>query len=277
MARLTPAVVLAAALVAAAPCGAETLPARWRSPSRLTPVEASVVLYRHAEGRRVRAEDLLEAEKHFRTDGPVSPAQYVLTEVLTRLLGARFHGEDARLRVLPPVLHWLESAETTQGVRLRGETVQVAVLNSPPRRAVTVLYHHTIHQQWTICGADVCVSNVGSPLRRQVGYSMSVASPVTEVASTFASLRLIEARLCDPHPTEIADSGPESPFGLVIRHAAAETMPGAANEISCTFEALPSKAPARVSYTVSAHLAAPPSRAARGAVVNNPLEFSLTE
>ncbi len=277
MRRFPPAVALFAVVATASPGSAQPIAARWRSPSRLTPSEASSVLYRRAEGQAVRAEDLLEAEKHFRTDGPVSPAEYVLTDVLRRRLAARVRDEPVRLRVLPPVLHWLESTETVRGIRVRGETVQVAVLSSPPGRATTVLRHETIHQEWTTCGADVCVAAIATPVRRQVGYSMWGPRTAAEVASTIPSLRLFDTLRCDPEPVEIADPGRDSRFGIVLRHIGAETAAGAAREISCAFAALPPRARARLSYTDAGHLAVPPSRAARGAVVNNPLEFSLDE
>ncbi|MBI2962676.1 MAG: hypothetical protein HYY35_02885 [Deltaproteobacteria bacterium] len=270
---LLPAAALAALVAAASPGGVHPIAARWRSASRLTPAEAASVLHRHAEGGEVRAEDVFEAEKHLRTDGPVSPAEYVLSDLLARRLAARAGDAGTRPRVLPPVLHWLDWTETARGVRLRGETVQVAVLGSSARGAVTVLYRRTLHQDWSMCGAELCVTTVAAPVRRDAGYA--TWAPLT--AAEVGLARWFDARRCDPRPAEVGDPGAGSPFGIVLRHAVAETMAGAPSEISCSLAELPPRAAMRVTYTEAGHPAAPPSRAARGAIVNNPLEFSLSQ
>ena len=284
-------------VVSATPCHAGGIAARWKSPSRLTVAEAAFVLYRHASGRTVPASDFFEAEKYLRTDGGVSLGEYVLTEVLARLLADHLGAAEIRARALPPVLHWMDFNETAHGVRVRGESVQVAVLNSPPLLAATVLYHRTIDQDWRTCSGEICWQDAPSGARTNLAYALSVPSDATLLGEAAASRLLRTVRFggkaegtrelaagsarsaspCDPEPSEIADGRGSSESRTVVRHAAKKVLPAAPNLISCAFVTLPTLLTSRFSYTVDGVLAAPPARAARSAVTNNPLDFLLVE
>lgn len=290
--------LLVLALLAGAPgvSRGERVARRWTSPSRLTLREASQVFYRQAEGQPVATEALFEAEKFLRTDGGVSPSGYLLTGVRKRLLTDRIHDRSIRVRVLPPVLHWLESRETPSGVRLRGETVELVVLEADPGLAATLLYHRTIVQGWRSCGGTLCVAENDSPLREEVSYALSLpegtvrfgsaaSSPLLRAARSTAGVRARMRRAgvartpegaCEPPADETLDVSEDS-FRRAVRHVVARTRPGETVRISCAFVVGPAGARARFSYAVEGGVAAPPAAAARSAIVNNPLEFALFE
>jgi len=280
------------------PAAPPSIAGLWSTPSRLTPSQASTVLLRQALGETVRAGDLFEAEKYLRTDGGVSHSAYVVGDVLTRLLHERLRGqaEAVRVRTLPPVLQWLDSTTGTGSIRLRGESVQLAVLNDRRDQAVTLLYHRTILQDWRLCDGAPCFSPVPAPLRSGVTYVLS-ASPAAILAATrsvdlvfasdlsgwlFGSAVPTEAGIddlggpCDPSPSRIARSQ-ESFSTVSYRHEARETAEGQTNQILCSFAATSAGSAARFTYLVSDTVAAPPASASRSAVRNNPLAFALFE
>jgi len=276
-------------------CAAATIEAAWRTPSRVSSAQASQILLAQVEGEPVAAADLFEAEKHLRTDGGISPSSLVLRDMMTRLLARRAEpaGRELRIRALPPVLHWLESINEPGVLRLRGETVQVGVLNSPPDAAVTVLFHRTLYQEWRLCAGAPCVTAVKMPLRSRVAYLLAArdsAVPASARASELllateltgwlqdaepAAVRLDLAQACDPFPAEAARGRAGSQPMSWFRHAAARTVGDNINEVLCSFRTAGSPASARISYLASGTLATAPSSAARSAVINNPLDFDL--
>lgn len=269
----------------------------WDASSRLTPTEASEVLVREANGEAVGESELFEAEKYLRTDGGVLLGAYVVTETLTRLLRQRLHGGagDVRVRTFPPVLQWLESRRTSDSVTLRGECLQLAVLNRGPDVAVTVLRHQTIFQDWRLCGATPCFTPVTDPLRPRVAYVLALPnSGVSADEARFSDVVLSSdltgwlhsaangrkrsslAGVCDPEPSVIALSDGSAP-ALSLRHEAANTVAGEANQVLCGLRATGREAVARLTYLIADAPAAPPARAARSSSRNNPLEFALFE
>jgi hypothetical protein len=235
--RMHAVALLMAITAIASPLDAHSISELWNSPSRLTAAEACEVLGREADGKIVAPTELFEAEKYVRTDSGVSLSLYVVTEVLTRFLVHRVHdwGGDVRLRSFPPVLQWLEAHSGSNRLRLRGESVQVAVLNAGANRAATVLYHQTILQDWGLCEGALCFTRVA---------------------------------------TEVVISSPRHPT-ISLRHRVGETAPGESNRVLCGFFARRSDASARFTYLVSDNFAAPPASASRSAVRNNPLDFTL--
>jgi len=212
--------------------------ARWLSSSRLTPIEAAKVLYLEASGAAVSDEDLFEAEKHLRSDGPVSPNEYVLREVFTRLLRSELGASE--LRIERPLLHWLESRVSPRGVELRGESLQLAVLYEH-RSAVVRLRHRTIHHQWENCGATLCLSTLPGLLRSEIRYLWANGA------------------------------GGVSPG---CRTAPPPLVPDDTNDLSCVFVAGP-RSVLRITYAAAGKIALAPANAAASAVVNNPLELRL--
>ena len=290
--------VTAALLFCASGADATTIASLWNTPSRFTAAEAAVVLRRDAEGDAVSQRDLFEAKKYLRTDGGVSASSYVVTDVLTRLLADRVSGGfHTRVRTLPPILHWLETAIAPDVLRLRGETVQIAVLQSEPDRAATVLYHQTGVEEWRLCGGEPCVTHVRAPLRSDASYQLSVPSFSTSFDDGFWSdvlfasplngfVRFSSATLrpaafdagfaCDP-PSHGPVTSVRSPLALSFRHAVDWTMDGDANRVLCAFRVDGGSPHARVTYRVGDRVATPPASAARSAAVNNPLDFTLSE
>jgi hypothetical protein len=290
--------LLTAILAAPSLCGAVTIAQAWSSASRLTAAEASRVLLRQAEGEAVSAPELFEAEKYLRSDGGVSASPLVLSDMLTRLLARRAQraGADLRIRTLPPVLHWLDTTNGRQDrLRLRGESLQVAVLNSQPDVAVTVLFHRTTFQDWRHCAGAPCFTSVRTPLRSRVAYLLTTRDSAvpsdarasqlllaTELNGWLQSAESVGARYglaqaCDPLPAETTAHGAGRQPTLWFRHTVDETLDGNVNQVLCSFRIGSSPASARLTYLVSSALAVAPSSAARSAVVNNPLSFDLFE
>ena len=296
--RLIGLIIALGTAIQAAPsrCGAATIAGAWSSASRLSAAEASHILLRQAEGELVSARELFEAEKHLRSDGGVSASPLVLSDMLTRLLARRVHaaGSGLRIRTLPPVLHWLETSNEDQDrLRLRGESLQVAVLNSEPDVAVTVLFHRTTFQDWRLCAGAPCFTSVRTPLRSRVAYLLTTrdsAAPSDARASQLllateltgwlrgaepVSARYGVAQACDPLPAAAHGAG-RQPMSW-FRHTVDETIDGNVNQVLCSFRIGGSPASARLTYLVSSAIAVAPSSAARSAVVNNPLSFDLFE
>jgi len=293
------AVLLMAMAAMAPPLHGESVAELWNSPTQLTPAEACEVLGREADGEIVAPKELFEAEKYLRTDGDISLSLYVVTEVLTRFLLRRVHGGsgDVRLRSFPPVLQWLESRAGSNGLRLRGESVQVAVLNAGANRAATILYHKTIVQDWGLCDGSLCFTRISGPLRENAAYELST-STASAIPNEARSSDLILATdlagwldsgaepargdrggahgACDPMVTEVVRSGFPHPT-ISLRHRVGETAAGEPNRILCGFFARRSDARARFTYLISDMIAAPPASASRSAIRNNPLDFTLFE
>ncbi len=216
--------------------------ARWLSSSRLTPSEAANVLYREATGAIVSDDELFEAEKHLRSDGPVSPNEYVLGEIFTRLL-RRDRGRSAsEIRVEPPLLHWLESRVTPGGIELRGESLQLAVAYEPAS-AVVRLRHRMIHHAWEECEGELCLSR-------------SLVSPRSDVRYFWS----------DGAGAALPACGASSPT----------LVPEETHDVSCVFAARP-RSSLRITYAAAGKIAVAPARASASAVVNNPLELRLFE
>lgn len=236
-------VVLVSAVLVAASNPAIAMNAvakRWLSSSRLTPSEAANVLYLEATGAIVSDDDLFEAEKHLRSDGPVSPNEYVLKEVFARLLQHE-RGDRARdVRIERPLLHWLESRVSPSGVELRGESLQLAVAYEPGE-AIVRLRHRTLHHAWEDCGGALCLSTLLEPLRSDVRYLWTDTSGVALLP-------------CDASPPAL--------------------VPDETRDIACVFAARP-RSSLRVTYAAAGAIAFAPPRAAASAVVNNPLELRL--
>jgi len=288
---------LLAALPLARPCAAATIGQAWSSASRLSAAEASRVLVRQAEGEPVPALELFEAEKHLRSDGGVSTSPLVLSDMLTRLLARRAQaaGADLRIRTLPPVLHWLEATNEPGRLQLRGESLQLAVLNWQPDVAVTVLFHRTVFQDWRLCAGAPCFTAVKTPLRSRVTYLLAAGdftSPsearaselllATELTGWLRNARAARVRrglalACDPLPAEAAPRTTEHHPRLWFRHAVDQTLEGNVNQVLCSFRVGRSPAPAKLTYLVSGAIATVPSSAARSATTNNPLNFDLFE
>ncbi len=291
--------LLTAIVAIAPPIHGESVADLWNSPTRLTPGEACEVLRREADGEFVAPKELFEAEKYLRTDGDVSLSLYVTTEVLTRFLLHRVHdgSGDVRLRSFPPVLQWLESRAGSNGLRLRGESLQVAVLNAGANRAATILYHQTILQDWGLCDGSLCLARISGPLRENAAYELST-STASAIPNEARSSDLILATdlagwlhsgaepagrdrggahgACDPMVTEVRRSGFPSPT-ISFRHRVGETTAGEPNRILCGFFARRSDARVRFTYLISDMIAAPPVSASRSAIRNNPLDFTLFE
>jgi hypothetical protein len=277
-------------------CGGATIAGAWSSASRLTPAEASRVLLRQADGEPVSALELFEAEKYLRSDGGVSASSLVLSDMLTRLLARRAHavGANLRIRTLPPVLHWLEATHEPGRLRLRGESLQVAVLNSQQGAAATALFHRTMFQDWRLCAGAPCFTAVKTPLRSHVAYLLTTgdfAAPsdartsqlllATELTGWLQDAESTRVRrglalACDPLPAEAAVRAERRPW-VWFRHAVAQTIEGNVNQVLCSFHVDSSPASARLTYLVSGTIAVAPSSAARSAIVNNPLSFDLFE
>jgi hypothetical protein len=291
--------LLMAIAAMAPPLNAESISDLWNSPSRLTPAEACEVLGREADGEVVAPKELFEAEKYLRTDGGVSLSHYVVTEVLTRFLLHRVHDQsgDVRLRSFPPVLQWFESHAGSNRLRLRGESVQVAVLNAGANRAATVLYHQTILQDWGLCEGALCFTRVSGPLRENAAYELSTSTAYAIPGDARSSDLILATDLagwlhsraepaggdrgashaaCDPMVTEVATSSSPRPT-ISLRHRVGETAAGESNRVLCGFFARRSDASARLTYLVSDTIATPPASASRSAVRNNPLDFTLFE
>lgn len=300
-------IALSAAFLATTPAFAQSITLRWNSPSRLTPAQASDVFYRQAEGESVSASDLFEAEKYLRTDGTVSLGAVVIQDMLQKLVSAHLAaaGETSvRIRVLDPVLHWAEStsyldSNGAQVVRLRGETLDAVVLNLDPNLAATELIHLTYHQDWKLCGSSPCVGNVPGAVQTNPSYELAVPLQSTTPGEAHASELLLASGFtgsvfaqtysptdpsrwlgvaCDPLPSQTTFT-PDSavPSMMLFTHSAARTEGQKTNQILCSFFAQTSDTPARITYRAGGALPAPPSAAARSAVVNNPLAFRVYE
>ena len=228
---------------------------RWSMASRLTPFDAIGVLFREAIGEPVSSADLFEAQKHLRSDGPVSPSEYVLAELFERRLRRELGstGDGLRLRTERPVLHWLESRVIDGGIEIRGESLQLAVVHPAAGTAAVWLDHRTRHQEWTDCGGELCVVTILAPLRPDVSYLWS--------------------RECDPSPSTI----PSAPSpGHAFRQALRQALPEETRRIRCVFrETL--DASLRLTYLSGGSPAFAPPRAAASAIVNNPLVVRLSE
>jgi hypothetical protein len=292
-------VLLTGMAAVATPLHGESVAQLWNSPTRLTPAEACEVLGREADGEVVPAKELFEAEKYLRTDGDVSLSLYVATEVLTRFLLHRVHdgSGDVRLRSFPPVLQWLESRAGSNGLRLRGESVQIAVLNAGANRAVTFLYHQTILQDWGLCDGSLCFTRISGPLRENAAYELSTSTAYAIPNGARSSDLILATDLagwlhsgaepagggrggahgaCDPLVTEVLSSNFPRPT-ISLRHRVGETAAGEPNQILCGFLVRRSDARVRFSYLISDMIAAPPASASRSAIRNNPLDFTLFE
>jgi hypothetical protein len=275
------------------PCSAVTVWDLWTAPSRLSTRDASRVLLAEAAGEAVAAADLFEAEKHLRTDGGISASELILDDMLARLLArrARQAGAGLRVRVLPPVLHWLQGTRRSAELEVRGETVQLAVLSLPDDAALTVLLHRTLCRDWRLCDGAPCFTLVKSPLRRAVSYVLTTGEPAAPTDVRASTLLLASeltgwlreavaspaidglGRACDPFPSEAVARLPQRPQGW-FRHAAERTLGDDVNQVLCSFR---SDSPARgkLSYLVSGTVAVPPASAARSAITHNPLDFEL--
>ncbi len=295
LARMLP-IVFLLAMLSAAPALAETIKVRWNSPSRLTPDQAAEVFLRASDGQSVSAPDLFEAEKYLRTDGPVSPAAPVVTDAFRRLLAIRLEGSpEIRVTALPPVLHWLESTFTFNSVRLKGETVQAAILRSDPNLAATVLQQRTILQEWKLCGVDPCFTPM-TPQRSAITHELSVPLDTTTPAEARSSELILATGLagatfsqtypagdrsrhlggaCETLPSQtIFTVDPATGSRMITRHSADRTDNGRINRVLCAFFALPGN-PATLRYLRSGATARPSYAAARSAIVNNPLAFRI--
>jgi hypothetical protein len=292
-------VLLTAIAAMAPPLHGESVAELWNSPSQLTPAQACEVLSREADGEIVAPKELFEAEKYLRTDGDVSLSLYVATKVLARFLLPRVHdgSGDVRLRSFPPVLQWLESRAGSNGLRLRGESVQVAVLNAGANRAATILYHQTILQDWGICDGSLCFTCISGALRENAAYELSTSTASATPSEARSSDLILATDLagwlhsgaeptggnrggargaCDPMVTEVVSSGFPRPT-ISLRHRVGETSAGEPNRILCGFFARRSDARVRFTYLISDMIAAPPVSASRSAIRNNPLDFTLFE
>jgi len=288
-------IVLISVLGAAGPSRAATAWDFWTATSRLNAHDASQVLLAHTDGKPVLPSDLFEAEKHLRTDGGISASELVLADMLTRMLASRARqaGNDLQIRVLPPVLHWLQGTRRSEDVEVRGETVQLAVLSRGNDTALTVLLHRTLYQDWRLCDGAPCFTPVKSPLRTSVSYVLTAGESAAPADAGASSLLLASeltgwlrdaggsasrrelARACDPFPSEatLRSAARRQAF---FRHTADRTFAEEPNQVLCMFHG---EGPARgkISYLVSDTLASPPASAARSAITNNPLDFELFE
>lgn len=300
-------VALALAFFTTRPAFAQSITLRWNSPSRLTPEQASDVFYRQADGGSVAPSDLFEAEKYLRTDGAVSLGATVMKAMLKKLATDHLAaaGETSvRIRVLDPVLHWADSSSFLDErgapvVRVRGETLDLVVLNLDPNLAATQLFHMTLYQDWKLCGPSPCFSPVSGAVRSNVSYELAVPLQSTAPGEARASELLLASGFtggvfaqtysttdpsrwigvaCDPLPSQTAFT-PDSvtPSMMFFTHAATRTENREDNRLLCGFFALSGGELARVTYRVGGALSEPPSTAARSAVVKNPLEFPLFE
>ena len=292
-ARSTIASLLGLALALPAAARAASLTTFWDSPSRLMPREASEVLARELSGEPVAARELFEAEKYLKTGGGVSLGEFVLREALTRFLGERVQAPPgtAWVRALPPILHWLDASGSVDTLKIRGESVQIAVLNSEPDRAATVLWQRTIQQDWRLCDGAPCFTSDATPLRSGVSFVLSSSVPASVPEPARASDLLFATELAgwidsavhagtDWHAGPACDPAPlPAPArrrrGWTFRHEAARVVPGNANRILCAFRVHGAHPSARIAYLTAEQILARPLAGARSAIVNNPLEFSL--
>lgn len=246
---------------------------RWVSPSRMTPADAADALSRHAEEEFVPANELFEAQKYLRTDGPISMSPHVLRETFRRRLATLTESQAGvhSWTVLPPLLHWLEWRPKGDGLELRGESVQVAV-DSSARTIVAVIDHQTIHQEWTHCEDGLCVWQVEAPLWPEVSYSLAVPRPAHGIGGP----NVPPATICDPEPSGIGPLATELPLLVDLRHTAKGVAGGAYRRIVCSL-AMPWKGRLHVSYFVAGRLPHVPLAAAQSAVINNPSEVILAD
>jgi hypothetical protein len=292
--------LLATIAITAPATFAQSIGVRWNTPSRLTPAQASDVLYREADGQSVSAADLFEAEKYLRSDGSASVGGSVVSDMLAKLLDHRigYTAGTVRIRSLAPVLQWLESTVTSTNLRLRGESVQIATLNEDPNLAAVVLYHQTIFQGWKLCGSSLCYTTVAGAVRSQIGYQLSIPldSNVPGLART--SELILATGLtgnvyrqtfpssdtsrhlgiaCDPIPSEtIFPPEPSTARPVMLfQHTADRTEGGHTNQVFCAFFSLQTNSPSRLTYLNANAVAGAPSSASRSAVKNNPLDFQL--
>jgi hypothetical protein len=242
---------------------------RWRQPSRLTPLEAVRVLELDARGAVVRMEDLFEAEKHLRTDGSVSPGEYVLTELYGRLLRRELGltSDDPSLRVEPPILHWVESRSSNGGLELRGESVQLAVQRVSSNRSIVQLRERTIEESWNHCGGELCVTAT------RAAYPMVRRYVWAAVRDSRSRPRSVAPR-CEPSvsPRKDLDLFIDA-LGLADSFAREIARDDTART-ACVFDDR-SVGAVRLSYLTQGTLATPPMRAAAGALVNNPTEVRV--
>lgn len=296
---------LHAAPRAAAQLVGTSIVTRWNSPSTLTPEQASDVLYREATGQTVSPAQLFEARKYLRTDRSASLGAQVMAGALERLL--RFQtselGGEVRIRVLPPVLQWLQTTTMTDAngnpnVQLRGETVEAGVLNADPNLAATTLFHFTLNETWKYCGSTPCLVPLPGAVRSSVSYELGIPLDNTAPAEARASQLVLamdypgnvfaqsyptldESRFlgvaCDPLPSQTSFGGSSTTSTMLLTHSAARTEHMQVNRIYCGFFAIPGGEDARLTYRVNGGLAAAPAGAAASATVHNPIDFALFE
>jgi hypothetical protein len=245
---------LGAALALAAPpaANASSLARRWSAPSRLMPRQAAEILRLEATGEPVAAESLFEAEKLLRSDGPVSPSDYVLTALYERLLKDELGppGDGGERRVLPPVLHWMAPTILPDAIELEGESVQLALEKTGHGGFLLMVRHRTIHQVWSECGAGLCVRSVETPRPAEARYEWSVTPGATifpcETAAAATLRRAARETVGESYRVACAEPGPAQPASLRFRYARGDAVSTA------------------------------PRRASASAVVNNPTRVVLS-
>jgi hypothetical protein len=169
------------------------------------------------------------------------------------------------------MLHWLGWQESADGIEVRGESLQVAVVYPAADLAVVRLRHRTLHQAWTECGGELCLSILLTPLRSDVVYLWSLPLGASLEADSPRSLPA-----CDPPPSPARVSDERSAGFAVFRHLARQPSPDDTIRVSCAFRAR-RHASLRLRYAAAESLALAPARAAASAVVNNPLAIRLFE
>jgi hypothetical protein len=244
---------------------------RWRQPSRLTPFEAVRVLELDARGAPVRTEDLFEAEKHLRTDGSVSPSEYVLTELYGRLVRRELGltSDDPSIRVERPILHWVASRSSDGGLELRGQSVQLALQRVSSNRTIVRLRERTIEESWNHCGAELCVT--ATRAAHPIGRRYVWAAVPGNRSSTRAVVPSCEASDPPRKDLDLFIDRPGIPDPVAREISRDDTA-----RTACVFDDR-SLGAVRISYLMEGTLAVPPMRAAAGALVNNPMEIRLFE
>lgn len=276
---------------------------RWSLPSSLTQDQAVEVLYREASGQAVSPSSLFEARKHLRTDGGVSFGGGVTASVVQKLLQARFAGDNAvRVRALPPILQWGDStsyldANGVQAIRIRGESLVAATLNSDPNLAATALFHFSVNEDWRACGSSNCLTPLSGTLHSNVDYQLAVPLKTVVPGEARSSELILAANYpgnvftqtypsadasrvlgvaCDPLPSMTSFTSTDaSPSFMRFDHTAARTDASQTNRIFCAFFANANGSLARFIYFAEGAIAGAPPSAARSATVNNPLDFQI--
>ncbi len=261
------ALTILAGLDSFAPPAVRSIRDRWTTPSRMTPRDAAAVLARRASGDWIAAAELFEAEKHLRTDGPLSVAPFVLREGLRRRL-PRVETVDERpveWTLPPPVLHWLAVRRTERGLELRGESVEVAATAVSADRALVVVERSTIRQDWSVCEEGLCYWDLEAP----TPDAEPVLSLVPDRRIRGSEIRCDGAGLDSPHRERLASAVVE------LRFADQSPADGTPRRIVCSVPLQRGGTAIRVAYSIADRLARPPSDVAPSAVLHNPTRLSF--